>query len=428
MLRPAHLVVRHKLPVLLVALLATAVLGFYYYLVAFPSQLAVSASRYFSPAVPISDARILNAQAAAYAMGGVRPVCPLQDWHEARYAPLHNSKNVFIAANLYNSQDVLPTFFQELPTVIQHLGAERVFVSIYESNSKDRTPEMLQMLEGVLFALGVPHTIVYANEDERPPGTRIEILAGVRNQALRPLYNGEAAQFMPGGQFDELLFMNDIAFCAADMLELLLEKREQGANQACTVDYMEAVIYDRWVLRDIHGNPFYRWEDVSWFYRFLPAPFLAPFSPPLPDDPAAAKRFGQNLPVQVFSCWNGAVAMDADVFAAKEPEGIRFRVAANSEEGGLDGAGKEVVASDRASECFLVSVDMWKAGRGRVMIVPKASVSYDTKHYHTYRKDYVRPADDAPGIDWVSDPPAKVAMQDFGFWKGPERWAPWDEQ
>ena len=37
-----------------------------------------------------------------------------------------------------------------------------------------------------------------------------------------------------------------------------------------------------------------------------------------------------------------------------------------------DGEGKEAVASDRASECFLVSVDMWKAGRGKVMLVPKA--------------------------------------------------------
>ena len=48
------------------------------------------------------------------------------------------------------------------------------------------------------------------------------------------------------------------------------------------------------------------------------------------------------------------------------------------------------------------------------------SVSYDTKHYQTYRKDYVRPADDAPRIDWIGDPPTKVAMQDFGFWMGPE--------
>ena len=47
-------------------------------------------------------------------------------------------------------------------------------------------------------------------------------------------------------------------------------------------------------------------------------------------------------------------------------------------------------------------------------------MSYDTKHYHTYRKDYVKPADDAPRIDWILDPPEKVAMQDFGFWKGPE--------
>lgn len=116
----------------------------------------------------------------------------------------------------------------------------------------------------MLETLGTPHSIVYGGKNDTPYefGHRIEFLSAVRNKALEPLFSGSAASQMFSADsgaisqdtFDELLFMNDITFCAADMLELLLQKRTQGANQACAVDYMDPVIYDRWVLRDIHGR------------------------------------------------------------------------------------------------------------------------------------------------------------------------------
>jgi hypothetical protein len=69
----------------------------------------------------------------------------------------------------------------------------------------------------------------------------------------------------------------------------------------------------------------------------------------------------------VFSCWNGATVFDADVFAA--PDGIRFRMSRVKD---FDDNGQLQLYSDRVSECFLSSVDMWKHGRGKIMIVPKA--------------------------------------------------------
>lgn len=75
-----------------------------------------------------------------------RPTCPWSTWNTLRYAPLsHPSRRIttFIAMNFYQNEEILPTFFQELPIIINQLGPENVFVSIYENNSDDKTQELL---------------------------------------------------------------------------------------------------------------------------------------------------------------------------------------------------------------------------------------------------------------------------------------------
>ena len=80
-----------------------------------------------------------------------RPTCEWTGWHTNRYAPLlplpppAATKNIYLALNLMNNEDVLPTFFQELPLLLKHLGPEHVYVSIYENGSEDRTPELLHI-------------------------------------------------------------------------------------------------------------------------------------------------------------------------------------------------------------------------------------------------------------------------------------------
>jgi len=51
-------------------------------------------------------------------------------------------------------------------------------------------------------------------------GHRIDELAKARNAVLEELYTGEAAKKMGIAGFDMVLFMNDIIYCAADMLEV----------------------------------------------------------------------------------------------------------------------------------------------------------------------------------------------------------------
>ncbi|SRR5258708_742539 len=76
-----------------------------------------------------------------------RPTCDWTEWHVSRYASLKSnfasSSPIFLAINLYNNEQVLPTFYQELPILLEHLGPQQVYVSIYENGSSDMTPELL---------------------------------------------------------------------------------------------------------------------------------------------------------------------------------------------------------------------------------------------------------------------------------------------
>jgi len=334
--------------------------------------------------------------------------------------------------DFYDSEHILPTFFQELPILLQHLGPQNVYISIFENGSSDTTPKLLNLMGELLESLGAPHRIITLGMSDIPikeNGHRIAFLAGARNKALEPLYNGAAARMMRGRKFSEVMFMNDVAHCAVDMMEIIYQKRKQGANQACAVDWGGwggQVVYDRWVLRTMSGRPFYRWEDMVYYVR---GPHPAdgkdkPYSKPLLYDEEDRERFLANLPLQVFSCWNGATVFDAAAFLP--PRNIRFRTAKND----LDEYDRPRPISDKASESYLVSVDLWKAKMGKILLVPRASVSYWAWDYYAYRKDAPLPdsfndADEM--VKWKLEPPPLVAMQDFARWEEAERWATWDE-
>lgn len=101
---------------------------------------------YFRRAAPPTGSTA-SVQQKAYSLARKRrPTCPWSTWHTLRYSPLSHSTrpiNTYLAMNLYQNEDVLPTFFQELPIIINRLGPRNVFVSIYENNSEDKTQELL---------------------------------------------------------------------------------------------------------------------------------------------------------------------------------------------------------------------------------------------------------------------------------------------
>lgn len=125
------------------------------------------------------------------------------------------NQTYFIAANLYNSAAVLPTWTRELQLLIDFLGPQNVYVSIYESNSQDQTKPMLRAFEKELGTRGVRNGIWLENTGGRRKDwslgghERIRYMAEVRNKALEPL---QRIQGLHGRTFDKLVFFNDVYF------------------------------------------------------------------------------------------------------------------------------------------------------------------------------------------------------------------------
>ncbi|KAF8524907.1 hypothetical protein BU17DRAFT_63077 [Hysterangium stoloniferum] len=137
------------------------------------------------------------------------------------------------------------------------------------------------------------------------------------------------------------------------------------------------------------------------------------------------------MPMQVFSCWNGAVAIKAQAFvsSASSLPPARFRTAKSDI--------SEI--TDIASETFLLSVDLWKRGMGRILLVPMASVAYDLPQYQRVRQDGGRTVPHPVSIEppssvyknttvrWQSTPPPAIVYHDYAWWYKEERWGAWDE-
>jgi len=124
----------------------------------------------------------------------------------------------FFAINLFQCKDVLPTMLGAVVEAIRFLGPENCALSIVEGRSTDGTFEIVAGLREEVEKLGV-HYYLGRNDTNPKSGKidRIHALAGLRNQALRPLdrhselYNINTL----------IIFVNDITLCADDLLEML---------------------------------------------------------------------------------------------------------------------------------------------------------------------------------------------------------------
>ncbi|KAJ2459798.1 hypothetical protein GGF42_001246 [Coemansia sp. RSA 2424] len=117
---------------------------------------------------------------------------------------------IFVAANLYNSEKVLPNMAAQLLSLADTLGHSQIFVSIYENGSNDKTKEILHQFNETLEAMGIAHRIV-ADATPKPKHVhRIEYLAKLRNYALEPLYSD-------GSKFGQVIFVNDYSLFCNDL-------------------------------------------------------------------------------------------------------------------------------------------------------------------------------------------------------------------
>ena len=316
------------------------------------------------------------------------PQCELTPVLHSRFKSLKNSQNWLIALNLYNSEHIMNNLIQELQTVIQFLGVNRSMVSIYESGSYDNSRPLLTMFARQLEAAGIPNYVSTSVESINwDKEFRIEALAQVRNKALKPLYMDVESVSVNRtiAKFQKLIFLNDVFFCAADVLELVLQQSNSGATMACPLD-LEAYptwqsFYDLWVARTMSGdilyNAFHDYKDGAantslskqerWTLRskyWDRKGGLDLFW----KDPIGKLRASKGLPVQVYSCWNGGIAMDTRPFYDYN---LKFRTAYPKE--------------CKESECTLFSKDLWNSGYGKIVIVPNIIVSYEREKFLYFR-------------------------------------------
>ncbi|KAI9369533.1 cryptococcal mannosyltransferase 1-domain-containing protein [Aspergillus egyptiacus] len=256
------------------------------------------------------------------------------------------NEKIFIAASLYDRGGDLAggQWGQRVLSLVELLGEENVFLSIYENDSG---PAGAGALLDFKSRIPCNKSIVFEDKidldslpSETVPGgskriRRIEYLAEVRNRALRPLDDH------PEMRFDRLLYLNDIIFDPVDAIQLLFSTHvdSNGVAQyraACAVDFINPFkFYDTYATRDLQGYgvglPFYPWFSTA-------------------GDGASRKDvLAESDAVRVRSCWGGMVAFDARFFqlpqaGPKRDHPLRFRASHD--------------AFWEASECCLIHADI----------------------------------------------------------------------
>ncbi|KAI3658326.1 hypothetical protein MP638_004159 [Amoeboaphelidium occidentale] len=295
-----------------------------------------------------------------------------------RYAKLveHLKTNkLLLALNLHNNDHVLPDMIIQLHIFFRRVVYHNVFVTIYESGSNDLTKALLRMLEKSLTERGIQHIITSDNFILYPDEHRIDHLAAARNRAI-----DQAFEMFNDVQFDRILFMNDILFCADDILELLLQSYENDADLTCGLDYDQDAdglgFYDIWVARDIKGR------------MFSKRPLNA-----FTSDVSSNRLIEEQQPFQVGCCWNGMSVIKA---MPLYDNGVRFR---RSHSKVLDESHpkfaelrkiyssrqlyEECAGSERTSFCK----DLHRAGYSKFIIVPKAKFAYISSDYYLLHKE-----------------------------------------
>ncbi|KAL1866608.1 hypothetical protein VTK73DRAFT_4614 [Phialemonium thermophilum] len=355
----------------------------------------------------------------------------------------------FFALNLRQCVDLLPRLMGSVIEAMRFLGTRHCALSIVEGNSDDGTFEVLELLQGELRRLGVLHYYLRRSEMDPSVGFRIEKLAILRALAVEPVTGSktrndfdedaegrdrpEAAA--PGQEVPKLtlaanatvVFLNDVAACTEDVLELIHQRLAQDADMTCGMDWgyvwdpssptsSRAAFYDVWVARALNGDTFFDIPPATVSWDRSSDLFF--------NEPVARSRMAAMRPFQVFSCWNGGVAFAAAPLA---DGAVRFR-------------------SSARDECFqgepqLFCKDMWAAGHGRIAVVPTVNFAYTDGEGRTIKaeKGYVSewvPSEanivgDEDGeplpplrIPWQQKPPPMVkCMPMFTL----QSWLPWNE-
>ncbi|KAL4786768.1 cryptococcal mannosyltransferase 1-domain-containing protein [Aspergillus varians] len=289
------------------------------------------------------------------------------------------NEKIFVAASLYDRGGDIAggAWGQSVLKLIELLGEENVFLSVYENDSGSVGAGALLDFEAHVpcnksivyednLNLNSSHSVTVPGGSKRI--RRIGYLAEVRNRALRPLDEH------PEIQFDKLLYLNDVAFDPVDALQLLFSTHvdDNGVAQyraACAVDFINPFkFYDTYATRDLQGYgvglPFFPWFANAG------------------DGSSRNDVLSETDAVRVRSCWGGMVAFDARFFqlptaGPERDHPLRFRASQD--------------AFWEASECCLIHADIQD-----VPINPEEIT--DTG---IYMNPFVRVAYDSKTLSWL---------------------------
>ncbi|KAK5057897.1 hypothetical protein LTR84_011898 [Exophiala bonariae] len=331
--------------------------------------------------------------------------CPAANF--SRYAYLaqttpHESRpKYFFALDLFQSIQILEQLLLSIVEAIKILGPENCVLSIVEGRSTDGTFETLQTLQKEIEKIGVQYRLQCVDiEPTSPDGDRILALALLRNSALLPLL-AHPKDYAPETR---IIFLNDVALCAEDILELIHQGAVLNADVTCAFDWWEEFFYDIWIGRTMVGDLFFEIpQSHSWdFARNL-----------FWNHEPSRKSYKEGRPFQVFSCWNGALTITGKPFMEGK---IKFR---SSMEGEC-----------RLGEPVHLAKDLWNLGYGKIAVVPSVNVAYTLDNTVRVKEDHgtvshwvEREEGNAHKIDWIKHPPPQIKC--FVDWSHPS-WEPWN--
>ena len=276
--------------------------------------------------------------------------------YDKRYSSIRMRK-YYLAINLHNNQEIIPQMFGNIIELISYISPKNLFLSIFESGSNDQTKVIIQRFTDIIEKLGIKYQIFTSPLGKTDQMNRIEYLAFVRNLALEPLYKdievlSSNSKFTETQvNYDAVLFLNDVYYCANDILELFYQQALNDAHMVAGMDYDAPnglpMFYDTWVAHLLSGHNARK-----------------EFMDRISDDEETNERIEQLLPVQLGCVWNGVAVMSIEPFK----KGIRFRrgnnVHPNEKESG-ECAG---------SECSTLCLDFIKHGFSKIMMVPRVKV------------------------------------------------------
>ncbi|KAG6991354.1 hypothetical protein G7Y79_00053g088370 [Physcia stellaris] len=314
----------------------------------------------------------------------------------------------FFALDLHQCIHVLPRLMGSIVEAMRFLGPESCALSVVEGRSDDGTYEVLKLLKEEVEQMGAKYFL--ATNDINPGKEnnlqRINALAELRNIALQPLVD-DAEQYDANVT---VIFLNDVAICMEDILELIHQRQYQQADMTCAMDWTylgpHPTFYDVWIARTMNGDSFFNIPpDGNWgsaWNLFW-------------NNPTARDRQQSGLPFQVFSCWNGAVAFTPKPLIEGK---LKFR-------------------SSHESECFqgepsIFAKEMWYHGYGKIAVIPSVNLEYSDKAGKKIKaeKGYVSKWVNADNkdkdmkIEWDPVPPPNVKC--IPTYEN-QTWPPWDE-